>query len=356
MTTGEMIAGGAGVFRVSYRWDLLDRSGALLGELGGVLDGSLSTSAAASVKASASVSLVDVGQVEDWTTVRVRPVVTVNGDSWPLGVFLPDVPAHEYDGARRLFDVALLDKTTILDGDSFGVTYGVQAGTRVSDAVRAIIESTGEPATGLGDDDAVLLTSIESEPDDSKLSVVNALLEAANYFSLYTDGGGSFVADEYVRPAQRPIAASFVDGVTAELYEPSFTREQDIGSVPNRVRCVSQSGEDEPALTAEAVNTDPASPFSFDRLGYWRTLVVTEVATTSQATLQAYAERRLIDASAPQEVIEIKHPPYRVGINDVVSFRSDQHGIDGLFTVQNMDWDMTYDGSVTTRLRRVVDL
>lgn len=344
-------------FHVSHRWDLLDRSGALLGPLNGVLDGSLSRSAAASIKASASLSLVDTGQVEDWTRVRIRPVVTVNGDEWPLGVFLPDVPAKTFEGAQQLLDIELLDKTTILDGDSFGVTYGIQKGTRVSTAVRDIIESTGEPATGIDDDDGVLVTTIESEPDDSKLAVINTLLEAANYFSLYTGGNGEFNADRYVKPAQRPVVVEFVDGENSRaLYGPNFTREQDVGSVPNRVRCVSQSDEDEPALTAEAVNTDPDSPFSFDRLGYWRTLVESDVKTTSQASLQAYAERRLIDASSPQEVLEIEHPPYRVTINDVVSFTSHEHGIDGLFTVQNQDWDLSFDGMVKTRLRRVVDL
>ena len=78
--------------------------------------------------------------------------------------------------------------------------------------------------------------------------------------------------------------------------------------------------------------------------------------TTSQAALNAYAERRLIDASSPQETIEIQHPPYQVTINDVVSFTSQEHGIEGLYTVQNQDWDLTFDGLVTAKLRRVVDL
>ncbi|MDN5686456.1 MAG: hypothetical protein L0G94_07195 [Brachybacterium sp.] len=344
-------------FRVSHRWDLLDRSGVLLGQLDGVLSGSLSRSAAASIKASASLSLVDTGQVTDWTQVRLRPVVTVNGTEWPLGVFLPDVPAQSFEGAQRLLDVALLDKTTILDGDSFGVTYGIEKGVNVAAAVRDIIESTGEPATGIEDTDDVLVTTIEAEPDDSKLAVINSLLDAANYFSLYTGGNGGFNADPYVKPARRPVSVEFIDGENARsVYLPDFTREQDVGSVPNRVRAVSQSGEDEPALSAEAVNTDPASPYSFDRLGYWRTLVETEVKTTSQASLQAYAERRLIEASSPQEVVEIEHPPYRVTINDVVSFTSREHGIDGLFTVTNQDWDLVFDGMVTSKLRKVVDL
>lgn len=348
------------MFRVRHWYELLDRSGVRLGRLDGVAVGSgtIARSAAATVKASASITVQDTGQVTDWTQVRVQPWIEVNGTAWPLGVFIPDVPADTYTGTGRTVEVALLDKATILDGDSFGVTYGVEKGTLVAAAVRQIIESTGEPATGIEDDGAALLTSVESEPGASKLSIVNDLLAAAGYFSLHTSGHGSFRADPYVRPSQRPVLADFTDqdnaGVTG-LYVPNFTREQDVGAVPNRVRVVSQAGESDEALTAEAVNTDPDSPYSFDRLGYWRTVVEEDVQTTSQAALQSYAERRLIDLSAPQETVEIEHPPYDLTINDVVRFRSDQYGLDGLYTIQNQDWALSYDGMVRAKLRRVVE-
>lgn len=345
-------------FRVNYTYDLLDRSGAYLGPLQGVLQGSgsLTRSAAASVKASAQVSVVDTGQVTDWTQVRVRPVIEVNGESWPLGVFLPDVPEVKY-GDQQQVDVSLLDKTTILDGDAFGYSFGVQKGANVADAIRDIIETTGEPATGIEDSPDLLLTALESEPDDSKLAVVNLLLDAANCFSLHTDGDGNFRADPYLAPARRPVTHAFVDGAGARvvgLYRPEFTVTQDIGSVPNRVRAVSQSEEDTPALVATAEDTDPSSPFSFGRLGYWRTHVERDVKTTSQAALQAYAERRLVDLSSPQETVQIEHPPYQVTINDVVSFRSDRYGLDGLYTVQNQDWSLAFDGMVNSKLRKVI--
>lgn len=348
------------MFRIRHWYELRDRSGATLGQLDGVVAGSgrVSRSAAASVKASAQITVRDTGQVDDWTQVRVQPWIEVNGTAWPLGVFLPDVPARAYSGTGQTVDVALLDKAAILDGDSFGVTYGVPQGTLVASAVRQIIASTGETPTGIEDDGKALATSIEAEPGDSKLSLVNDLLAAAGYFSLHTSGHGVFRADPYVEPSRRPVLAELTDqqdGVSLTgLYLPEFTAEQDVGSVPNRVRAVSQAGEDEEAWTAEAVNDDPDSPYSFDRLGYWRTVVETDVQTTSQAALQAYAERRLVDMSSPQETLEVEHPPYQLTINDVVRFRSARYGLDGLYTVQNQEWPLAYDGLVQAKLRKVV--
>lgn len=346
--------------RVRWTFDLLDRSGARLGTLRGVRagSGSVTRSASASVKASASLSLEDTGQVDDWTQVRIRPVIDVDGDAWPLGVFLPDVPEVTYADDGRSMDVSLLDKTTILDGDAFGQTYGVAKGVKVSQAVREIIETTGEPAAGIDDSSEKLRTSVEAEPDASKLGVINGLLDSANFFSLHTGGNGRFHADPYVEPKRRPVMVEFVDGENASiagLYLPGFTVTRDLGSVPNHVRAVSQSDEDTPALVADARNENPDSPFSFDRLGYWRTTVDQDVSTTSQSSLNAYAQRRLEELSAPQQTVEIEHPPYDFTINDAVTFTSRQHGIDGLWTVQNQDWTAAFDGLVKTKLRKVVE-
>ncbi|WP_193118437.1 hypothetical protein [Brachybacterium tyrofermentans] len=281
----------------------------------------------------------------------------VNGTEWPLGVFLPDVPEVTY-GQQQQLDVSLLDKTTILQGDAFGRSYGIEKGSNVTQAIREIIETTGELATGIDDEGEQLLTSVESEPDDSKLQVVNQLLDAAGYFSLHTDGHGNFQADPYIKPARRPVSVEFVDGVNASLtglYLPEFAVTRDIGAVPNRVRAVSQSEEDLPALVAEARN-EAGNEFSFEHLGHWRTQVETDVQTTSQAALQAYAERRLIELSSPQETVKIEHPPYQLTVNDVVSFESREHGVSGLYTVQNQDWTLAFDGMVQSKLRKVVDL
>lgn len=180
-------------FIIRHWYALMDRSGASLGRLDGVEagSGSVTRSASASVKASAKVTVRDTGQVPDWTAVRVQPWIEVNGTAWPLGVFLPDVPTATYGAHGTTYEVDLLDKAAVLDGDSFGVTYGIPKGTAVSAAVRQIIESTGETPTGIEDDGTRLATSVEAEPGDSKLSLVNDLLAAGGYFSLHTSGAGT---------------------------------------------------------------------------------------------------------------------------------------------------------------------
>jgi hypothetical protein len=144
----------------------------------------------------------------------------------------------------------------------------------------------------------------------SVLQIINDLLEAAGYASLWTDGMGQFQATPYVSPANRPpvyeALSPFVKGDTS-LMAPDWTKDQDIYSIPNRYVAISQGGGDAEALVAVETNTDPSSPFSYPSRGRWITRVVTGVEATSQADLQARAKMGLAQASSVTSGIAIQH-------------------------------------------------
>lgn len=350
---------------VDYTYQLLDSNGDDLGPLAGVIRGSGQSwfSAAASVKSGASLTFSNTGQVKNWLDVRIQPWVRVDGDEWPLGVFIPDVPDRGFTNMGETTQVNLLDKLSILDGDWFGETFGAPAGTIVTDAVRDVIDSTGEAAGAITESDAALLTAIEWEPDATKLRIVNDMLDAATHFSLWTDGHGSFQVTPWVRPARRPISVEYVDGENgvslAGVYAPQFTLKHDVGRIPNVYIAISQADGDNEALRAEAVNTNPDDPYSLPNRGYRKLPengVELNVKTTSQTALNEHAQRRLIELSEPQETVMIQHRPNRTTINDAVTFASRQFGIEGLFTVQRQEWTHAFNGLVTSTLRKVVDV
>src|SRR5690625_3501005 len=258
--------------RVEYTYQLLTRTGQDLGPLAGVRRGSGQTSysAASSIKSSASIVLENTGQISSWLDVRIQPWVSVDGDEWPLGVFITVVSERALTSVGETGRVNLLDKRSILDGDSFGQTFGAPAGTVVTQAVRDIIDSTGEPAGAITEGDAALLTAIEWEPQDSKLKIVNDMLDAATFFSLWTDGHGNFQVTPWDRPARRPVRAEYVDGEDgvhvvnplAGAYAPDFTARHDVGKIPNVYIAISQGDGDEEALRSEAINTNPDDPYS----------------------------------------------------------------------------------------------
>lgn len=348
---------------IDYYYLLLDGQENEIGILEGVQRGSgrITFSSAASVKSKASLTLTPTGQFDDWLQIRIQPWVRIGGDEWPLGVFLPNIPSTSYRTVGETSSVQLLDKANILARDWYGSTFGAPEGTVITKKVREIIQSTGEPPGAITEDDSTLLTSSEWSPEFSKLQIVNEMLEAGNYFSLWTDGYGQFQVSPWQRPARRPVSAHFLDGHGAEVvsYTPDFTRTHDVGKVPNVYIARTQGDDENESLGSEAVNMDPDDPFSIPNRGF-RVLPEAgpdlDVKTTSQEALDEYAARRLIESSQPQETVVINHLPMRFSINDAVRFESRRFDIDGLFTVQKQEWTLSFDGLVTSTLRRVVDI
>lgn len=342
------------------RIDLLTRTEAPKGVLDGYdVDhpGSLNWIANASVKGGGQIPVVDTGQDVDWLNDRFRPVLVIDGvGEFPLGVFLASEKPETGGDTARSWTVGLLDKTTIPDQDAVESTYSLDAGTVITDAVVDLIASTGETNMAITPSSATLSGALVWEAGTTKLQIINDLLDAANYFSLYCDGSGQFRAEPYVRPAARPILWEFLDG-DKSIYDPNYTRDVDLFSIPNKVIVVGVGDGTAPALTSTATNEDPFSPYSYPSRGRWITRTYTGVEIADQATLDEYAQRRLIEATTPTANVTVAHA-YVPGltINNAVRLRRVPAGIDARHVLSRTEIVLDGTSLVRSTLTEVVDL
>ena len=372
VTDGETaLLGGHRV--LSFRYELLDRWENLTGLVRTApYGGSLSWSAQASIKSGGTLPVIDPGGGIDWVHSRIRPVAVLSSASTadtlevPLGVYLPAAPDESWSDEGRRWDVDLLDKAVILDQDvpvdaaGNATAYTAPAGSNVVALVAGLIQSTGEATPALSPAPDTLTSALVFEPGTTKLKIINELLDAANFFSLWTDGAGQFRVTKYRAPQDRgtvyDLLAPFSRGPRS-LMAPDWTRERDVYTVPNRYVVVSQGDGDAEGLVATATNTDPASPFSYPSRGRWVTQVEEGVEATSLASLQAYADRKLLAASGASSKMEVHHAYLPdLLINSTVRFRYEQDGeeLDMLCTVQNTEIPLDPTGLCKTVLREVV--
>ena len=362
-----------------FRYDLLARreirpgvwsNEAVIGTLGGVQPGgSLHWSASASVKGGGSITVNDLGEGIDWLNVRIRPWVKItgpNGDfvEGPLGVFLPTATPEEWTDQGRVWEIQLLDKSSILDQDVVGdpvtgvaPTYSLPKGANAIQAVVDLIEDAGEPAPAIQEDpSATLAGPMTWDAGTTRLKVINDLLDAANYFSLWVDEHGQFQASKYSAPqyrAPRFLELRLFEKGETSVVAPDWTREIDLYSVPNRVVAIQQGDSEEEGLIAVATNTNPDSPFSFDARSRWITAVYDQVEAVDQTALDAYAQRMLAMRTSVTGGATINHlfiPSLRV--NDVIRFRSDP--MNALCTVDRIEMDIDPLGLCSTRISEVV--
>jgi hypothetical protein len=381
LTTGEILYGS----RVtSYRWEVLTHSAGvdtLTGYLDGVVGGSASLSEQlyAAVKGSGNLKVADLGKAQPGfmrvrdlvlTSARLRPVLVVEGlPEIPLGVFLIAAAPEEWSDTGRILSLELLDRATVLDQDSVEATYTVDAGTGILAAVATVISSSGEAITVDATVTDTLSSAMVWPVGTSKLLIVNDLLGALNYNSLWVDGNGSFRATPYVLPADRSltyellnVARELVDGEKS-IYGKNWSRDQDLFAVPNKVIAVQSGSGDVAALTGTYTNTDPASPFSYSaRGGRWITGTLDGVETPDGtdleviAFLEAKARRSLIASSSVQATVEVSCLPIPVRVGDVLRFANVPAGIDSRHVVTSRDLNANPLGLMKLRLQEMVSL
>jgi len=335
--------------------DLLDTNDSPIGRIEGVVGGKLDWVYNAVVKGAGQLVVENVGQDINWLTARIRPWMLIEGlDPQPLGVFLPS-EAPQFFGIGNRWEIKLLDKTTILDGDTVAQTYSLPVGAVITDEIVTLIESAGITNHAITPSAATLTVPKVWPPATPKIRIINDLLAAINYFSLYANFDGQMVGAPYVLPARRPIIYEFLDGSTS-IYKPEFKKDIDILGIPNRLTITTMGTGTTEGLTSTQENTNPNSPYSIANRG--RVIGKAESAeATDQATLDAYTLRRLVELTSQTAEIEVYHAPVPgLTVNQTVRFRRVPAGIDARHTVIKTSLELSGAALAQTTFREVVDL
>lgn len=365
------ILGVNGARETRFQFEVLDIEEKIIGDLKGVKGGNLAWSSKASIHSSGQVEMSDVGDNIDWLNVRIKITVFTKDDdgaetATPVGIYMPAAPVHEWDDGARTYTVELLDKLSLLDTDIItdargnAETYSVPKGTNIIKRVKAIIADLGEESPAIVEDEAdeTSQSDMVFPSGTSRLKIINDLLDAANYFSLWCDGEGRFRVTKYRAPKDRtPIyqmEEPLVEGENS-LLGVEWTHDEDIYSIPNRVVAIQQGDGEEEGLTAVADLNDlePGSKFNQKNRGRFITTVYDSVEATSQKALDDWAERKMDELVNAANKVEIKHvflPDLLM--NETILFRAGD--VEMTAAVTNTEFDLDPQAMVSTKLRSVL--
>lgn len=338
-----------------------------LGVLDGVTGGTITVSTDARIKRAGKLSVVSDKPPEWWGTKLLHVFVTVNGVKWPLGLFIPTSPQEEYTGEAVEYEIELHDKLLIPDQDAVVSAYSVAPGTELIPHVVGMLREMGqnnlaiEPFVPRPDESGRLWTTgrnsrpLTWDAGESKLTIINDILDYCGYFSLTCDPNGVYVAEHYRVPAEREVSWEFVEGQNS-VHTKRWTFEQDLASIPNRIVYSTQEadngqGKTAPSLTSSWENTDPASPYSFPSRGRWISEVKTDAEAADQATLDAMVQRRAANAQDPMAKVEISSAILPVALNEVVRFKSGPK--DMFMSIRKFDMTLRAGELMQVTLRKV---
>lgn len=292
-----------------------------------------------------------------WMHARVRPVLLIDGlQEQPLGTFIPSAPVEYWDAGGGRQEIELLDRTSVISNDYVESSYTVKKDTNVVSAVRKLIASTGEHVGALTPSNETVSKDMVWGAGTNKLTIINELLDSADYFALWSDYNGQFRVQRYTKPSDRATVFEFLDD-DKSIFLPDLSIDRDIYDVPNKVIMTAQGDGESEGWVSTATNTNPNSPYSFANRGRWITDVQLGIEATSKEALDSKATRRLSSLAAPQATISIEHAPIPgLKVNDVVRFRREPADVNTYYTVTKTGLDFNSTSLAKTVLSQVVDL
>lgn len=340
----------------SWAFMLLDMADRPIAELEGVEAGSLERSIHTEVRSAGSMTVADPQRV-DWHRHRVGISYQFRDEAgqsheYPLGVFLPTTPTTRHGDTGLVADVQVFDKMTMLARGAVSSTWSVDAGTSVVDAVAEVLGQVHETKiSGPDDGGGNLTSSMVYDPGTPLLRIINDVLEAGNFFSIWVDGNGVWRLDPYIEPNRRGVEWAHETGANA-VFEAEFEHEADGFDVPNVVIVTGKpeqdgEGNELPAPFGVARNEDPDDPFSVPSRGYEIARVEDDQDTVSEAVLGQLAARRLLELSSVTSTYRISHAWLPLDLNSAVRLRAPEQGVDALTVLQKDSWSWDAQGTVS---------
>lgn len=279
---------------------------------------------------------------------------------YALGTYMFSIPNKSSDGVLVNRSITGFDMLLALDQDKLDASMTISSGAVVTDEIESLLDTVGswvqykiEPSSSVLNKDMVFVIG------DTKLSVINQLLEAINYNPLFCTGKGVYRAIPWSNVPN--ITWTFEDNFQS-LYESGVDVETDYSEVYNKVIMVADSlEEDAEAITSIKTMEDfglDTHPLSFTSIGRYIEETF-KVEATSQANLDAMAEKEIYNMLQVEESIKYKHafvssrpdnglPWY----GDCYKFKNALLGADSVYKIDKMSMDLIVGSSVNSIIKQ----
>jgi len=351
---------GGGSRDVSFRYEILNKNDVYIGDLDQV-EASISFDSEAAIKRTGNF-IINRNTLDeiDWNNESIRPFyrlrMGVDVLEWPLGILLLSSPSRSAGNSGKVTrSIEAFDKSQILKEDKFTTRYLINSGSSYTAAITDILYSAGISKVSLEESLAELTTAIEFEIGTDKLSAVNDLLSAINYYSLWFDDQGFATSKAYQEPYTRNVEYEYrTDAIS--IIKPGAKETIDLFDAPNVFVRVLSSPETT-VLKSVYTNDSPGSPLSTVNRG--RNIVdydtVSDIA--DQSTLDAYVRRIAINANQLYKSTTFKTAtmPHHTFVDCLYVEHSDL-GAGDVYIEKAWSMDLRAGGNMTHEVRKVIRL
>lgn len=275
-------------------------------------------------------------------TDELQPVIIVNGQEYPLGVFRASTVGNRNRNYATLTNLEAYDRCWILKNNKIESVLHLAAGTKYTVAVEQLLTDCGIALRIVDPSDSVLKTDREDwEIGTDYLSIVNKLLEEINFAPIWFDADGIAHLERYRPLSERVIIHRYGDMGRSGVFNPAMDdseTETDLFSTPNVFICICSNPELPEPMVATAENDNPSSVTSIFRRGMRIARCYTVDNVASQEELQEYADRLRNESMFTTQTVSFEtFAEGGHGIGDTISISD--HKIGGVY--EETAWSIT---------------
>lgn len=324
--------------RESYRFDLLDKAGNVIGVVHPVMPAKITNNTGQAIKRRLTSFKIAPSEFADVNTLtdRVRPVMVLqNGNEYPLGIFLFADASNARFSYGQTLDGTLVDQNLIL-GQPLSTTISFPQGTYVVDAMRAVYDRAGITNAIIDASHADIGSAVawQSGKSVTSIKVLDDLSKLAGFYPPYFDNLGipraRTATDLTTATAQLVYADG--DGDTGRIIAGSIVAANDLLQAPNRYVVIDTSATENPVTAT--YDLPATAPHAVVHRGFAipRTIEAPGVGNVDQAMalamLTAQTEAHTYETIHFQSPTDPRHDTY-----DVVSFLGN--------TYMEVSWSIT---------------
>jgi len=308
----DQIRGVFGKREWAFRYQLLSKTGAILGDLTNVKEGSGSIrhDSEAVIKRTGKFTLVEDGSI-DYYSNRVKPWIRIKMPDggwaeWPLGVFLLTTPTKGIDVASVIArDVDAYDMTIVLQDDTVTDRYFVGSGAKYTDAIIELLSNTSGIWTwNVTPSLATLPAAKEWDPGTLKYDIIKDLINSISYNDIWFDGNGVAQVTPYVDPNDRTAEFDYSTDATSVMLPDAEQTLDLFGRANSWVFFV--SNPDQTPLRVTRVNASVDSPTSTVNRGRTITKMVQVDAAPDLFVLGQIADQKVLEETLVFETVKFR--------------------------------------------------
>lgn len=330
-------------------------AGSDINELQGITGGKITRNYLSELKQSGSIEYA--GKVDQgWIDKEVRVYLKTKFKAEPsteyefaLGTFLTTTPKRKLNDSSSKYSIQCYSMLIKLKRKTHVGIYSLPAGTNVIQAVLDLCYEVGLRVRYVPSE-YVLSTPYTSNDEDTYLSIVNALLDRANYGSISVDAYGTAIIKPYIPPSEKQPSWIFNDDDEG-VYLPEIDIDWDVFDKPNELIIVASDSEN--TNTVSVRNEDPNDMLSIPNRGIIsKTIRLDYYDSTSN--LEKYGKRILEGYKESIENHGFKHWYVPIDTEEIVILRNRNIEGEKVATVHTMDITLEPGVLVNTSIRQYI--